>query len=104
MRAGLLAAAVVAGLAGCVSPEEQMARDTEASKVQCAAYGLQPGTRDFAQCLMINNNTLHQRREARSDHLIRLGAQLQEADAAAMRSMQSTTCRPLGNTVHCTTF
>jgi hypothetical protein len=43
----ILFAAALAGLAGCVSPEE-LRREDEAV---CSSFGFQPGTTDFAGCL-----------------------------------------------------
>lgn len=40
-------ALALAGLAGCVTPEELRAQDEAA----CRSYGFQPGTPDFAACL-----------------------------------------------------
>jgi hypothetical protein len=42
-----LFAAVLTGLAGCVSPEEMRAED----EATCVGYGFQRGTPDFAACL-----------------------------------------------------
>jgi hypothetical protein len=43
----LLPALLLAALAGCVSPEELR----QADEAQCAGYGFQSGTPDFAACL-----------------------------------------------------
>ncbi len=42
---------IVASLAGCVSAEDVRRAD----EAQCAGYGFQPGTPDFAACLQREN-------------------------------------------------
>ncbi|EIZ82583.1 lipoprotein [Methylobacterium sp. GXF4] len=49
-----LAAACALGLAACVTPQERHAMDGN----QCYAFGFEPGTDAFAQCMM----DLHQQR------------------------------------------
>jgi hypothetical protein len=49
-----LAAACVLGLAACVTPQERHAMDQN----QCYAFGFEPGTDAFAECMM----GLHQQR------------------------------------------
>ncbi|MGT2480945.1 hypothetical protein ACU4GR_23845 [Methylobacterium oryzae CBMB20] len=51
-----LAAACALGLAACVTPQERHAMDQD----QCYAFGFEPGTDGFAECMM----GLHQERAA----------------------------------------
>ncbi len=54
----ILSAAMLTGLAGCVSPEELRRQDEAA----CASYGFKPDTNEFATCLQ--RESLARRREA----------------------------------------
>jgi hypothetical protein len=66
-----LAAACVLGLAACVTPQERHAMDRN----QCAAFGFEPGTDAFAECMM----GLHQERAvAQANSTLYAQAQLAE--------------------------
>ncbi|PJI54704.1 hypothetical protein CTI14_12335, partial [Methylobacterium radiotolerans] len=66
-----LAAACALGLAACVTPQERHALDQN----QCYAFGFEPGTDGFAECMM----GLHQQRAvAQSNSNLYWQAQLAE--------------------------
>ncbi|MCV0398002.1 MAG: hypothetical protein K5872_21305 [Rhizobiaceae bacterium] len=46
----ILAVTVLAS--GCVTPEEQAARQQADDRARCASFGYQPGSVDFADCMM----------------------------------------------------
>jgi hypothetical protein len=53
-------ATALAGLSGCVSPEDLRPRD----EATCRTYGFRPGTTDFANCVQ---REIAMRRDAGSD-------------------------------------
>lgn len=103
MRPAIFAALIA--LAGCVSAEEQIAKDTETSKKQCAAYGFRPGTSDFARCVFMSNTQLSDHRAEQSRRLAAFGASMQAADAAAWgRRPVTTNCTRQGVFTNCTSY
>jgi hypothetical protein len=109
MTRWFIGAAMAITLAGCQtggigmpgSPAWMMSTSPEQKadfyRSQCVGYGFKQGTPGMAQCMQTEAASARSAASSRMDSLNAM-------NAANQRSMQTTTCRPVGNMVQCSTF
>lgn len=82
---------VALALAGCVTPEQQLAEDA----AMCSGYGFQTGTTAYASCMMQIDQI---RRVQRAEAMASLGRSMQQASNPPRLQ---TTCTTTGNITNC---
>lgn len=93
----ILLAGLFAGLAGCMTAQERAQRQAAADESQCANFGFQFGTPEFAQCRM----NLATQREANDAALVGAMLASRPPPYRPPPPPPQTTCIMNGNVMTC---
>ena len=95
----LLAAATVAAVSGCTTPEQMQQAQADKAKVACQSYGFEEGTPNFAQCVMQTVQTQQMQAQQAYAGMIAMGQQMSAPAPQPAPMMRNCTSRAVGGVV-----